>query len=195
MKLISVALLIIFSVASMRMQAQEETSEKTKEFSLAFDDFSPITLSIIHKRQLKNNTFLKIGLIDMSLKTSSNFSKNSIRSAISYSIGTEAGVEFRKSITENFTIYHGPGISLTYGNYISRIDTLALATVQTPSYSGSIPYSLGMLVKINEHFLVAAEITPGITVLYRKFNSSNYTISTELNFSNRFALLSFVYRL
>lgn len=196
MKIISGILIIIISAISILAQAQEEnTGEKTKEFFLSFTNLSPVSISIAHKRQLKNNTYLKFGLIDMSLQTNSNFSKNSIRSSISYSVGMEAGVEFRKEITENFTFYHGPSVSVTYGNNISRIDTLALASVQSPSYTGAIPYALGMLVKLNDHFLVSAEINPGITITYRKFSSSSYNISTDFNFSNRFALLSFVYRL
>jgi hypothetical protein len=171
------------------------TAEKNKEFFLSFTDFSPLSISIAHKRQLKNNAYLRFGLVDMSLQTSSNFSKNSIRSSISYSVGMEAGVEFRKLVTENFTFYHGPSVSATYGNNISRIDTLAIASVQSPSYTGAIPYSLGMLVKLNDHFLLAAEINPGITITYRKFSSSNYNISTDFSFSNRFALLSLAYRL
>lgn len=185
----------VFFTISFFAKGQDDTTGKTKEFFLSINDFSPVSISIAHKRQLKNNTFIKFGLVDLSLKTSSYISKNAIRSTISYSIGIEGGAEFRKPVTENFSFYHGPGISITYGNSFSRIDTLALPAVQNPYYTGSIPYSLGMLIKIRDHFLISGEINPGVTIRYNKFSGTNFNVSTDLNFSNRFAILSFVYRL
>ncbi len=175
--------------------SQEEKKPKTKEFFLSFTNLSPLNIGVKYKRQIKNNIFFKIGLIDLAFNSNNYISKKYVRTNLSFSLGVEGGIEFRKKITEHFTFYHGPNINFAYGNNFTKIDSIGLPSVKTPSLRGGVPYTFGMLIQLNEHFFLAAEVNPGIYITYNQYTSKSYNIGTSISANNKFAVLSFAYRL
>lgn len=175
--------------------SQEEAKPKTNEFFLSFTNLAPLNVGIKYKRQIKNNTFLKVGIIDLSFSTNNYISNNAVKTNFYFSLGVEGGIEFRKKITEHFTFYHGPNINFAYANNFTKIDSLGLPTVKTPSLRGGIPYTFGMLIRLSEHFFLAAEVNPGVYVTYNQYSSKSYNVGTSITANNKLAVLSFAYRL
>ena len=149
-------------------------TEKIKEYYLTLTDISPINVSIKYKRHLKNRTFFKIGLVNISVDSRNyypNFPTSFPTHRLFFSSGLEFGLEFRKMITDKFTFYHGPNMSFTYQTSISKIDNPALPNSQrkniTQTYNGGIPYTFGLLFNLNDHFFLSAELNPVLLFSYR----------------------------
>ncbi len=199
----------ILTISTFCAWGQDTTmTEKIKEYYLTLADISPVNISIKYKRQLKNRTFLKIGLVNISASGYSHNRNNPTSfntSSFAFSAGLECGLEFRKTITKKFTFFHGPNISFTYNTSISQIDNPALPASQrktiTQTYNGGIPYTLGLLFHLNDHILLTAEINPELFYSYRTLDNKqnpqyNYIRSSiDLNFSNKYGLLSIAYRI
>lgn len=184
-------------------------TEKIKEFYFSFANISNLSFSIKYKQQLINNIFFKTGAVNISADGKNNLINNG--SNYTYAIyflsaGLECGIEFHKTIKEKFTFFHGPNISFTYYLSISEYDYppqpyyVSRKSI-TQIYYGGIPYTLGFLFQINNHFLLSTEINPGLFFAYsiyaqNPFPQYNYKdISANFRFANSNGLLSIVYRL
>jgi hypothetical protein len=208
MKLKSI-ILSILSISTLFAMGQETPKPaKTKEYYLAVVDISPINFSIKYKRQIKNRTFFKIGLVDLSASdqtVSSSLSSTYSTGTSLYSAGLECGIEFRKPISDKLSFFHGPSLSYKYRIDISKTDNPALPPDQrrfeSQTMTPGVVYSLGLLFRFNDHFLMSAEINPYVSYSFRTFNSGPYpqynTKSNTANFgfSNRYGLLSIAYRI
>lgn len=208
-KFLKTIILTILCINSISTMGQDTTkTKKIKEYYFTLADISPLNVSIKYKRQLKNRTFLKIGLVNLSAHSSTSFSNasNSYPTRLfGYSAGLESGLEFRKAITDKFTFFHGLNLSFTYETSTNIMDNPTLPTNERrtviQAYKGGISYTLGLLFKLNNHFLFSAEINPALSFTnstrdYGQNPSMNYTsISSDFLFANKNGLLSIVYRL
>ena len=209
MKFIKTIILTMLSLCTIFSMGQDSSkTKKNKEYYIGPSDISPLDISIKYKLQLKNKTFFKIGLIDLSARSNSvrpDVSTSFPTSTYNYSAGIEFGIEFRKLKTDKFTFYHGPNINFTYNMAISNTDNPALPKDQREStnqtFNGGIPYTLGLLFQLNRHFFLSTEINPGIFITRTdRDNGTNSlvnfsTTSTNFSFSNNNAFLSIAYRL
>ncbi|MBA3704932.1 MAG: hypothetical protein H0W84_03235 [Bacteroidetes bacterium] len=204
--------LTILTISSLFASGQEtvkpENPKKIKEYFVSLSSFIPLNISIKYKRQLRTKTFLKIGLVDLagsSTAYSQGLSSTYPIYNTSYSIGLECGFEFRKSLNEKFTFFHGPNLSYTYQTQISKTDNPALLVNQRESVSqtfiGGALYTVGLLYQFSDHFLISAEINPSVFYSFRIFENGqspeyNYTNnSIYFSLSNKFGIVSIAYRL
>ena len=208
-KFIKTIILIAFTISTISSSGQDTTkTKKIKEYYITLSGFSPLNISIKYKRQLRNRTFCKLGLVDLSFNTRSIFPGTPTTfptSSTRYSAGIEFGIEFRKSKTEKFTFYHGPNLSFVYNTNINQSDNPALPIDQrtntTQTYNGGIPYTLGFLFRLNDHFLLSTEINPGLFITFKETDNGSNSLenyssnSANFKFSNNNAFLSIVYRL
>lgn len=178
---------------------------KLTEYFLTFN--SPINISMTFKRQLKNNTFIKIGLINNSANSYSTY-PNTITSffgsSLSFSSGLNFGFEFRRIITDKFAFFHGPNASFTYQANIFKIDNPALPEKKrktiTQIYNFGIPYTLGLVYQLSSHFFISAEMNPELFLSYgtlddRPNPENNYKyMSGAINYRNNIGIVSIVYR-
>jgi len=185
--------------------SQDSSSVRIKEYYLSMGTFSPVSAQLRYKRQIGKKMFFKLGLIDLSWSLNASQPSANYKSILSSrSAGLELGIEFRKNFGRGFAIFHGPNISVGYQNYTSNLAdyTFPGNTVisKSETYTGRIPYSVGILFNLNTHLLVSAEISPGI---YASFSESyttenimdvNNSASIGFGFNNQYGIVSLVYR-
>ncbi len=200
---------ITLTIYTMCAQGQDTSAlEKIKEFYLTPLDISPISVSMKYKQQLKEMSFFKIGLVNLSVNSTTSYPTTStsfVNRSLSFSAGMEFGLEFRKKISDRFTFFHGPNISFGYQTQVIKSDNPLLSKSQSKSksktYIMGIPYTLGILFQLNNHFLLSSELNPGFFINYNEYNSgqdpfSNYTnISTNFNLTNKLGIISLAYRI
>jgi len=203
-----IRLLILLSFIANISFGQDTIKKKTKEYYLAVANFSPLNIQIKYKKQLGKKSFLKIGLINMS----GSFGNQQPNNPTSFptktsnlSGGIQIGIEFRKQLTDKFTIFHGPNLNYVYTISTTRtLNPIIPQKEQTNTiedHTGSIPYTFGLLFNMSKHILIAAEINPSINISQSKTKNGNnanlnstYT-NFNFGFDNRYGLLSIVYRL
>lgn len=181
---------------------------KSREYFLTLANISPINVSIKYKHQLRKRTFFKIGLVDISANISNTYASTSTSFAnnrISSSVGFECGLEFRKTMTDKFTFFHGPNTSFAYQTQISITQNPALPQSQrktiSQTYAVGIPYTLGLLFHLSNHVLFSAEINPGLFINFWIYDDgqnpkNNYKFSSaSFIFTNKIGLLSIAYRI
>jgi len=207
--MIKVTLLTAVLMSALFSTAQDTTkTTKISEYYIGLSNIVPLDISLKYKRQLKNNTFFKIGLINLSARTSATLPMSPTQypsSHYAYSAGIEFGLEFRKQTTEKLTFFHGPNVSFRYSKNVLRQDDPALPVEQgersSQGYSARIPYTLGFLFQLNEHFFLSTEINPGLLVSVSEVDygpnsfSNSTSTSASFNFSNNSSFLSIAYRL
>ena len=208
-------LILTTSVISINvLLAQENNEKKVREYFLSPKSISPLNVSISYKRQLKNNLFLRIGLVNLSVGMNESRSKISTSfptRQLNFSSGLEAGLEFRKTITEKFTFFHGPSLNISYSLNDNTIENPIISVSQrnqsTTNTQFGIPYKFGLLYQFHSHFLVSVEISPGI--FYNRNNYASQIINIDgntqntghqytsytFNVNNSSGLLSIAYRL
>jgi hypothetical protein len=200
------ALMLISCVNNSTAQDTTKTDKKIKECVLSVANLAPLNISIKYKKQLKHNTFFKIGLVNLNANSTQNDPGQSINlgnSSSYFSAGVGGGLEFRKNVTNDLTFFHGPGISTTYNINYLRIKNPSLPPELQRSvnqgYTMRMDYSLGLLFHLKNHFFMAAELTPGLSCSWDKNTSPgslvNKRFSTGFGFGNSYGLLSLVYRL
>lgn len=185
--------LVLFIVTTlMRVHAQDTTSmKKIKEFYLELSGFSNISVQIKYKTQIGAKTFFKAGLIDLS------FYQNEIKSgppiltrSRQYSGGVELGIEFRTNLYKQFAFYHGPNVQFSYQG-TETTTWFPEKSTGSSMYRAGIPYTLGLLFNLKNHFYFSAEINPGI---FYSTGTNNFD-SFGIGFNNRYGALSLAYRL
>ncbi len=116
-KIILVIFILFLTFGFNTIQAQDTLKKaKTKEFFLSPQSFSPITVSFGYKQQIKNRTFFKLDLMDLSYSSISQSSSTTAGSTGTNTVtaGIEAGIEFRNFIRSNFSFFYGPNIYYNY---------------------------------------------------------------------------------
>ncbi len=204
-KLIILFIICVFSLSSF---GQDSVNTRIKEYYLTLADFSPVTLQLKYKRQIAERTYLKLGLVNLSGNTSEQTSQDPNRfgsASYYYSGGLELGIEFRKKLTKQFLLFHGPNLSFSYQKNVIQTFNPAIPTNKQKNiwetYRFSIPYSFGILFNLNSNILIAAELNPNINYNQQiyKDGQNPYLGSVSENIGagldNRIVLLSIVYKL
>jgi hypothetical protein len=199
--------MITFLIISTTVISQDSIKPKINEYYLGLAGFSPLSIQLKYKRQIKEKTFFKVGLIELFANTNSRAYSNSSQSKTNYwrySAGLEIGIEFRKLISNRFSLYHGPNINYSYSRDQSRVFSPILTQEQQKTSitrnNFSLPYTLGILFNVTSNILISAEINPAISyAIVDLKNGQNPSVNTNesyvnFNFSNRLGLLSIVYR-
>lgn len=211
MSKIAITLSLLFCVFT-NLKAQVITDPKIKEYYFKIPvplTFSLIPINFEYKKQKKNNTFYKVGLFSLS----SQYNKDELNQDVfgnSYfgerkylSGGINIGLEFRKSLSDHLTFFHGPNLGLFYSlstfNPKNNYNTSYTKTKQE-NYSISLPYTLGLLFNINKHLLMAAQINPSIYISQDNNNNMNQNLSSQksqsigVGFNNQLGNIAIVYR-
>ena len=195
-----------FGIATLISSGQDSTKVKrNQEFFLEVSSFSPLQIGLNCKIQLKNNTYLKIGIINVRtsyteyepLDTRSNRT-----STLSLNGGIGLGLEFRKEISSFLTLYHGP--NLIFNRHYDRNSEYLLQT-ENEFYRnsnlknvGSCSYSIGFLAKVTPHFLVAADLNPMVSISRNIDFRNGYEIrkskSFDFDLTNQLVKISIVFR-
>jgi hypothetical protein len=200
--------LLISSTIPSFAQDTTKADKKIREYALSLTSFSSMNVYIRYKRQIKGRTFFKVELINLSGSRSENKPEiSSSYGSTQYNLsgGLQCGLEFRKSITNAFTFFHGPNIGLICFSNIAASDNPSIPADETKSfsqnYSLGIPYSLGILFHLNNHFFMSAEINPAVSATWGFHKNSqspsdnNTQFTTSFGFANSYGLLSLIYRL
>jgi hypothetical protein len=204
MKISTKLIVVIIACLSLSSKAQDSTSapRRTKEYVISLSNLTPMNIGIGFKKQIRDNKYFRVGLINLSASNttvvpepSTSFSTEST----SFSAGAEIGFEFRKKLTDNFTVFHGPNVSFTYTTTINRTTNPSIPEDQqksmSKSYVGSVPYSLGVLVRLKGPFLMSAEIRPAVSYRYSKLDNGLETYTPSVGFTNQYGFISFIYRI
>ena len=200
---------LLLAITVVCTQGQDSTkAKKIKEYYLAIADISPFNISIKYKRQLKNLSFVKIGLVSISGRRNDYEPRNPTAYSSTYysgSAGLILGLEFRKNITDKFIVFHGPNLSLIYRGSMSEIDNPVLPQRQrrtiTHTATVGIPYTVGLMFLVTKQFVIAAEINPEVLYSYTSYENrqnaaSNYKRhAPSFNFSTEYGLISVAYRI
>ncbi len=193
-----------------QLEAQESSTPKTKEYCFALPvptDLSNLQLGFDYKVQLKNQTFLKLSALSLSFTDQVNDPTSSSeyrRESLAYSGGIGCGLEFRKELTDKFAFFHGPNIGFRY-NYDTHTNNdpsldLYSRKRSTQSMHYWVSYTLGFMYSISSHFLVSAQMYPGVffTTSQHKYElipSQNYNSMTAgLSMSDNIGGISLIYR-
>ncbi len=208
MSLFKTVLLAVFTLNSLFIFGQDNTDKKIKEVFVAFNDFSPFNVSVTYKRQVKNMTFFKIGLVNLSAHGSSTTPVSTSyfpTSTYNFVAGLECGIEFRNSLTEKLSIFHGPNLRFVHETSIFKVDNPAIAERQRKNIAQrstvGIPYTMGLLYNLNERILFSAEINPGLFFAYDTVKhglsdqDDRNRYSMDFMLSNKFGLLSIAFRI
>jgi hypothetical protein len=203
------AMILLFISCSLHSIAQDttKTDKKIKEYVLSIGNIAPLNIAIRYKKQLKGRTFFKLDIINLSAgateyepELSSSFGNKEYH----FSAGVQCGLEFRKSMTSDFTFFHGPNIGLTYYTTLFKPRNPALpaeAKSLSQTYTVAVPYTLGILFHLKNHFFISAEINPALSASWNTYKNlpdataNRKQLSTNFGFGNTYGLLSLVYRL
>lgn len=195
-------LFAIFFVTSVAF-GQDSTAKKNRELYLTFANFSPLNIHLKYKHQIGQRTYFKIGLVNLSashIEYIPNSPQNYKNSDAFYSGGAEIGIEFRKVLTERFSLFHGPNLRYDYRTDIRIVSNPFVSNQKnvTEAHTGSIPYTVGVLFNLTPKLLLAVEVNPLISFTRLKSSSTAPApnIAHTFNFSldNRSGLLSFALR-
>jgi len=168
--------------------AQDSTKKKIQEIYFGINGISPLALTIMYKHQLRKNVFLKLGTFRLAYTNietpSTNINQFPTRDTY-YSGGISMGLEFRKQISEKVTFYHGPNGAYRVEHGRNQVFDGSLILENQISFSNNttpgIFYTVGFLYKLNNHFLIGTEVSPGI----------NYSQSTTSNWSSIYGRQTF----
>ena len=113
------------------------------------------------------------------------------------------GLEFRKNLTNTFSLFHGPNISCSYNITRTTIENPAMSVKERNYFSDvfrpSLPYTFGLMYQINKNILLSTSINPNIFfTVNRTDRTYDFNIqksySSGINFNGTFSYLTFVYR-
>jgi hypothetical protein len=199
-------LLFTSCIVSSFAQDTTKTTKKIKECVLSVSNINPLNIALKYKQQLKGRTFFKAEFVNLSgsrSKRTPEFSSNFSGISSNFSAGVLVGLEFRKTITGDFTFFHGPGIGSGYSvsKYRSYNPSLpnSAQILSENSYVG-VNYTLGVLVHLKGHFFMSAEINPGVSSSRERYSNpppgaDDEKYSTTFGLGSTYCLLSLVYRL
>lgn len=186
--------------------AQDTLFQMRREFYLSIDNFSPLSLSLKYKKQIRQKTYFKIGLVSLSA-SANDFGPGQYTNAFPvksqrYSGGLEIGIEFRKVLSKKLSFFHGPSLRGIYQYQSQRILDPSIPPSKQKNemgiFNAVLPYSLGLLFQVTGNFYVSSEINPAIyystnqNVAGINQNGYNYNFGFELD--NRSVIFSLVYR-
>jgi len=175
------------------VKAQDSTSsKKIREFHMALSGFSNISTQIKYKTQIGAKRFFKVGLINLYYYENavSNSGAANIKSR-QFSAGLEVGLEFRTNLYNQFAFYHGPNMNFSYQGNETKTSS-PYSSNGFSRYTVGIPYTLGLLFNIKNHFYFTAEINPGIYYsIQNNSNNSNFNVG----FNNQLGSFALAYRL
>ena len=203
----TILLMLVINLFTGKGYAQDTLpGKKTGEIYVGLNNLFPTDFSINWKKQLKNNLFFKLGLVELRYNIrEENYKKTTYfpSSAGAFSSGIQAGIEFRKEISNVFTFFHGPDLGFTYQYTFVRSDNPGipekLRKDKTFSYHPGISWSFGFIFPLKNRFYLSSVISPGIRINYREYRSGAYrsdnyeTLSAGFGLKNS-ALVSLVYR-
>ena len=212
MSKIVITLSLFFCVFT-NLKAQVITEPKIKEYYFHIPlplNFSSIPIDFEYKKQMQKNRFLKLGFFSLYSNYNNNKTVYVNNGGYTYQASTKVlsgginvGLEFRKSLGDNLTFYHGPNISLSYYNINIKPNN---GNIYDPkiskqeTYSISIPYTFGLLFKINNHLLIAGQINPSVYVSQDNQTNLNQNFilnknqSASIGFDNQLGSIAIVYR-
>ena len=162
----------IFSFSSI---GQENVSvSKRKE--VAFTNVSLEGASILLKKEIKPNVFIRNAFGYGRVQASKNQNVSGFNSSISYSIGKEK----RKNLIQSLDFIHGPqyGLGISFAQSKTKQNTTFENTsfVLTPSFS----YLLGIIYHFNDKIYVGLETAPYISTSFQYTKATNQPTRTEL---------------
>ena len=201
---INVIALFLITLVSYSSFAQDstKTTGKVKEYVVSLSSLSPMNIGLRYKQKLIANTFFKVGLINVNAgnsRTVPEVSTSYANESTNFSVGAELGLEFRKKLSDNFWLFHGPSLSYTYNINIYKTENPTIPEDQrkkaSKGYTASIPYSIGILFRLTGPFLMSAEITPAISYRYSKLDNVTKTYTPSIGFTNYYGFISLVYRI
>lgn len=191
-------LLFVLLSASLFIKAQDST--KVKELGLTTRNLD--SFGITYRFGTKTALW-RLGIPSINVSNTETTEDSIINTRSDIGIAFSIGREWRKPITEKVELRLGSTLGCSYSKLIEEQSTLSKAT--TTTYIPNISLILGMNYYISDTFIIGAEITPGISYLISKRETS-YTdpLRTEkrevetknLNYTLRGynALISLIYQ-
>lgn len=182
-------LFLILNVQNLIAQNQSKSvDKKSNELYFTINSFNPINISIKYKKAIHHQLYYKLGLLNISAGYNQyKYSNSNIfpTNQINASSGVECGLEFRKKLSYNIILFHGPNISFNY-SFIQNISQNPALNSQekkttTHSYNLGIPYTLGIMFRQGKSFAIAAEINPNISYNIIQYR---FGINPLKNYSN-----------
>ena len=171
--------LILFIVAMFiflfPMFGQENVSA-SKRKEIAFTDISLRGGSILLKKEVKPNVFIRNAFGFGRIQASKTQNVSGFNSSLSYSIGKEK----RKNLIQSLDFIHGPqyGLSVAFAHSKTKQNTVFQNTSfeLTPSFS----YLLGIIYHFNDKIYVGLETAPYISTSLQYVKTTNQPTRTEL---------------
>lgn len=193
--ILSLIILMIYSMS----YGQDSIQKMKNEFVFSLNtpvNFTSLSFGIGYKREVAKNKFIKINLPNLVYDEFSNESLYTNKIAGSLSVG----FEFRKKFTSKLIFFHGPNIGFSYEYYKNNHKNDSYQNVIGNRIGGSISYTLGLQLKVNENIFLSAHISPGyqISELKSEYPNDYFSNSTQIGhsfyFENGVGAISFIYQ-
>ena len=195
------ALLLTLSTFTSFAQDSTKSEGKIREYVLTLSNIAPLNVGIRYKKQTREKTFFKVGLVNLngSISNMDPFLSTYFPFKLyNFSVGFELGFEFRKSLNNSFTFFHGPNVTLATTQRFRKYKdpSASLNNMQTIYQSNNLglTYTLGILLHLKGHFFMSAEINPGVFYTYSRQENTTDIHTQSIGFANSFGLISLVYR-
>ena len=154
----------------------QENISVSKRKEVAFTNISLGGASILLKKEVKPNVFIRNAFGYGRIQASKNQNVSGFNSSLNYSIGKEK----RKNLIKSLDFIHGPqyGLGVSFAQSKTKQNTIFQNTSFefTPSFS----YLLGIIYHFSDKIYVGLETAPYISTSFQYVKTTNQPTRTEL---------------
>jgi len=202
-------LTLLSFLLSATLTAQTGESSKKREIYISKAGFSTSNFGFQYKASPNGKLYFRLGVVDAGLSyvsyrpvTTTTYPSSSF----TLSLDIEAGIEFRKQLTDRLSIY--TGVNLLAGGHFDReilenpLIPVVMQNIDTYIFSPGLSFESGVLFRLKDGFMLGGEIAPRLLTQFRfvetqtDYNSSDYTRHSYLNmnFDTESVRVSLVYQ-
>jgi hypothetical protein len=206
MKKICIYSFLIVLISS-NILAQDPADTRSKEIYLSGNLLTFSDFGLQYKKELKNNTYFRIGFASLNpgyTRNNPGSSNMFDRSFLIISGSFDLGLEKRKSINEKLTAFGGINLysSISFGRNKTENPNLPRELRYADSFAinSGLGFNSGLILKLLDNFSISAEITPRLLVNY---SSNQNVVGTNkikdtstggsFNFDSSSVRVSFIY--
>jgi len=175
------AFLILFFSGMTLLFAQDKTPSKAREFGLTFSNLD--NFGILYKTG-NDKTLLRLSLLALNLNTYHDYGRDIDSIDHKYTgmgAGFRIGFEKRILLVKNLNLILGSEIGISYSSNRQEDDNYKITQW---NLSPGADFIFGVAYQPGEHFIISAEVTPGLAYLFGKSNVTRNHVTNEVTTNN-----------